>query len=92
MRNCTDRVLKQLDFSEINEQVSIAELDLQIKSMIGKTETDYLCNVCGITKPTLAGMKNHVESRHIKLKHICVICEAEASTRKGLKSHMDKKT
>ena len=90
MRNCTAKVIK-LDFNEIKEQISIAELDLQIKSMIGTTETELLCTVCGITKPTLVGIKYHVESRHIKLKHTFVICETEVSTRKALRNHIDKR-
>ena len=76
-------------FNEIQEQVSLAELELKIKSMIGRTEKEFQCTVCGITKPTRSGIKTHVETRHIELRYRCNICETEVSygTINGLKIH-----
>ena len=66
-----------------------AKLKLQIRSMIERTEDEFQCTVCGITKSNLLAMENCVEIRHIKFRYRCNICKTEFIYRtiNGLKAH-----
>ena len=89
---CTARVEK-LDYTEIQEQMLLAELELKIKSLVERTDNKFQCTICGIAKAKMLGIKSHVEIRHIKLEHKCSICETDISfqTISSLKNHKNKK-
>ena len=89
---CTSRN-EETDYTNIQEQMSLADLEIKIKSMMRRTKNDeFQCLVCGISKTKKFVTKNHVEIRHIKLRHRCNICETEVSFRTtyDLKNHKNK--
>ena len=90
---CTSRIEEEADYTKIQENMPPADLEIKIKSMMRRTKNnEFQCLVCGITKTKKLGTKNHVEIRHIKLRHRCNICELEVSFRTtyDLKYHKNK--
>ena len=80
--------------------VDLQNLDLQIKSMITKTDFPAgertragkmaSCNVCGKQGP-MSGMPRHIESNHITgVIHACDICGKVSRSRNAFRQHMSK--
>ena len=74
--------------------VEADELDVQIKSMMTRTENESkngkssACNVCG-KEDWISNIKTHIESNHIErnISHSCEICGKVSRTREGLRKN-----
>ena len=80
-------------------KVELQDLDEQIKSMITKSDVNFItkhgatagkmasCNICGMEGPYMR-MPKHIEANHITgVSHACDICGNVSRTRGGLSDH-----
>ena len=65
---------------------------LKRRSMIGRTESEYVCKTCGVSETSNSSILRHIESNHMKVDHPCILCESKAwfRNRSSLKTHIQR--
>ena len=71
--------------------MSYEQLDEFVAFNSTKDEVNHswVCNICAVTKISLADVKRHIEAIHCILPPLsCTICQKPAKTRNSLAKHM----
>ena len=91
-----DNTEREVALTNTTVNVNLSELDIQVKSMMTKSDVNRasngyratICTVCG-KEGQWNAIRNHIEANHITgVSHSCNICGKISSTRVALYKHM----
>ena len=85
--NSSEEALTQTKSGRIRVNENNA-LDLQISTMIEKSDCLWKCKVCGKPSTYSCQLREHAESHIEGMSHACHICNKSFSTRPSLRHHI----